>query len=100
LILRVDKLYLLVIVYTLVTVILQYIGYNAEFVQHQGRYLFPALLPLTLFYVVGVFGWSRYLDNCWPKYKHVWYWLPVGLVPTMAILAVHALCYTIIPTFV
>ena len=100
LILRVDKLYLLVIVYTLATVILQYIGYNAEFVQHQGRYLFPALLPLTLFYVVGVFGWSRYFDNCWPKYKHVWYWLPVGLVPTMATLAVHALYYTIIPAFV
>ncbi|MEE3254331.1 MAG: hypothetical protein VX199_01385, partial [Chloroflexota bacterium] len=95
----IDKLYRLVILYTLLIVIVQYIQYNVEFVQHQGRYLFPALLPFALFYVAGLLGWARYLENCWPNYKHVWYWLPVAYIPTMVILSVYALYYSIIPAF-
>jgi 4-amino-4-deoxy-L-arabinose transferase-like glycosyltransferase len=34
-----------------------YIGYNLSFVQHQGRYLFPALLPIALGLTVGWFAW-------------------------------------------
>ncbi|HIC88483.1 MAG TPA: hypothetical protein EYP04_03650, partial [Anaerolineae bacterium] len=30
-----------------------YLGYNVSFVQHQGRYLFPALVPLSLLWAVG-----------------------------------------------
>ncbi|MGQ9715347.1 MAG: DUF2142 domain-containing protein [Anaerolineae bacterium] len=30
-----------------------YLWYNAEFVQHQGRYLFPALVPLGLAFACG-----------------------------------------------
>ena len=32
---------------------LTYLWYNAEFVQHQGRYLFPALVPLGLAFACG-----------------------------------------------
>ncbi|HUW12526.1 MAG TPA: hypothetical protein VM537_22560, partial [Anaerolineae bacterium] len=32
---------------------LQYLGYNLAFVQHQGRYLFPALIPIGLAFVLG-----------------------------------------------
>ncbi|MBS61021.1 MAG: hypothetical protein CL606_06935 [Anaerolineaceae bacterium] len=95
----VDKLYWLVILSTLSIVILQYLQYNLEFVQHQGRYLFPALLPFALFYVAGLRGWSRYLEKHWPNYSYVWYWIPVVYIPTMAILSVYALYFTIIPAF-
>jgi len=32
---------------------LQYLGYNLTFVQHQGRYLFPALVPIGLAFGLG-----------------------------------------------
>ncbi|HXF68709.1 MAG TPA: glycosyltransferase family 39 protein [Thermoflexus sp.] len=36
-----------------------YLGYNLSFVQHQGRYLFPALLPIALGLVVGWLAWTE-----------------------------------------
>jgi 4-amino-4-deoxy-L-arabinose transferase-like glycosyltransferase len=33
--------------------LLQYLGYNVTFVQHQGRYLFPALIPIGLGFALG-----------------------------------------------
>ena len=35
---------------TIVLMGLGYIGYNLEFVQFQGRYLFPALIPWASFF--------------------------------------------------
>jgi 4-amino-4-deoxy-L-arabinose transferase-like glycosyltransferase len=40
---------------------LQYLYYNTEFVQFQGRYLYPALIPLALFAALGVDGWRHLL---------------------------------------
>ena len=34
--------------------LLEYLGYNLTFVQHQGRYLFPALTPLALGAALGL----------------------------------------------
>jgi 4-amino-4-deoxy-L-arabinose transferase-like glycosyltransferase len=34
--------------------LLSYLWYNYKFVQHQGRYLFPALIPLGLFFALGL----------------------------------------------
>jgi hypothetical protein len=34
--------------------VLTYLGYNIKFVQHQGRYLFPALIPLALAAAFGL----------------------------------------------
>jgi 4-amino-4-deoxy-L-arabinose transferase-like glycosyltransferase len=33
--------------------LLVYAGYNLEFVQHQGRYLFTALIPIAIFFALG-----------------------------------------------
>ena len=33
-----------------------YLWYNLDFVQHQGRYFFPALLPISVFAVAGLLG--------------------------------------------
>ncbi|MGQ0603979.1 MAG: hypothetical protein ACT4QE_20045, partial [Anaerolineales bacterium] len=43
----------------LVTVAL-YLIYNANFVQHQGRYLFPALVPIGAAVAVGLEQWRRW----------------------------------------
>jgi len=34
-----------------------YVWYNLTFVQHQGRYLFPALVPIALFFTLGLRQW-------------------------------------------
>jgi hypothetical protein len=39
---------------TLVLMFLGYAWYNLEFVQFQGRYLFPALIPVGLFFSLGL----------------------------------------------
>lgn len=35
-----------------------YLYYNLSYVQHQGRYLFPALIPIGLAAAVGLSGWG------------------------------------------
>lgn len=40
-------------------VLVQYAYYNTVFYQAQGRYLFPALLPVSLAVALGLAGWSR-----------------------------------------
>jgi len=37
-----------------------YLYYNLTFVQHQGRYLFPALIPIGLVFAIG---WWQVLDK-------------------------------------
>jgi 4-amino-4-deoxy-L-arabinose transferase-like glycosyltransferase len=50
--------------------LLAFIWYNAQFVQHQGRYLFPALIPVGL--ALGL-GWSVVVAR-WPILLR-WLWL-------------------------
>ncbi len=40
----------------LAAVIAAFLWYNLDFVQHQGRYLFPALLPISLLAAAGLLG--------------------------------------------
>lgn len=39
---------------TLLLAILLYLAYNLTYVQHQGRYLFPALVPIGAFFSLGL----------------------------------------------
>jgi 4-amino-4-deoxy-L-arabinose transferase-like glycosyltransferase len=41
--------------------ILQYLYYNTEFVQFQGRYMFPMLIPLGIWLSLGLDMWRRLL---------------------------------------
>ncbi len=41
----------------LVVVTAEHISYNFKFVQHQGRYLFPALVPIGLAFALGLREW-------------------------------------------
>ena len=45
----------------LLLALLAYVYYNTEFVQFQGRYLFPALIPLGLLAALGLDAWPRWL---------------------------------------
>lgn len=42
---------------TIVLAILAYLYYNSEFLQLQGRYMFPLLIPLALLVALGIDGW-------------------------------------------
>jgi len=46
---------------TVLFVVLAYLYYNRTFVQHQGRYLFPALIPIALGVVLAVEALVRLL---------------------------------------
>lgn len=85
---------------TAASVLLQYLVYNLEFVQHQGRYLFPALVPLALACAAGMWGWASALGRLWPAGKRVLRWLPAVLPPGMAMLALYALFSVVMPAFV
>jgi hypothetical protein len=50
-----TKQALALIVLTILLMVLGYLWYNLEFVQFQGRYLFPALIPLGLFFSLGLY---------------------------------------------
>lgn len=45
----------------LLLVAASHVWYNFKFVQHQGRYLFPALIPIGLFFALGLREWARLL---------------------------------------
>jgi 4-amino-4-deoxy-L-arabinose transferase-like glycosyltransferase len=62
-----------------------YLYYNVNFVQHQGRYLFPALVPLSAAAAVSLWQWGRWLEQV-TRMRLGW------LVPLGATLALAALC--------
>jgi hypothetical protein len=39
----------------------QYVYYNTEFLQFQGRYLYPILIPVGIWMAVGLDAWRRWL---------------------------------------
>ena len=71
-----------------------YAGYNVTFVQHQGRYLFSALIPVGLAAAAGLKAWGVFARRLIK--------LPVALVPLaavilLAVLDVFALFRFIVP---
>lgn len=79
---------------TLALTLLLYLGYNITFVQHQGRYLFPALIPIAVGVTVGLAAWARPLLARRPGLAPV---LPTGLGVALIALDLIALFYFIIP---
>ena len=69
-------------------------GYNLTFIQHQGRYLFPALIPIGLGIALGLGGWIRPLVRRWPFLPAL---LPVGLGFCLIALNLWALFRIILP---
>ena len=70
-----------------------HVVYNLTFIQHQGRYLFPALIPIGLGMTVGFGVWVRPFTTRWPIFQ-LWPW---GLACALAGLDVWALFRVIVP---
>ena len=63
-------------------------AYNLTFVQHQGRYLYPALIPIAVGFVAGLGFWLRPLVRRWAWVEWV---LPVGVAGVLVGIALFAL---------
>jgi 4-amino-4-deoxy-L-arabinose transferase-like glycosyltransferase len=61
---------------TLLLTLALHIGYNLTFVQHQGRYLFPALAPIAVGFALGLGAWLRPWLERRPALGHL---VPLGL---------------------
>ena len=71
-------------------VVAAFLNFNSEFFQAQGRYLFPALGPITISMTGGWLAWAS------PSWRNRAAWIVVAL---MMILAVYALVGVVEPGF-
>ncbi len=76
---------------TTLLAMLQYLGYNLSFVQHQGRYLFYALIPIGTAAVLGLGAWARLLP------ERIRPWAMAAPFAGLAVLDVYCLFKFIIP---
>ena len=84
----------LLLLLTLFLTLTLYLGYNLVFVQHQGRYLFPALIPIGIGVALGLGSWLRPFSCRWPILLTL---LPLGLALALVGLDLFALFRFIIP---
>ena len=84
---------LVVLAATLALVVAAYLLYNLDFVQFQGRYLYPALIPLALLVGVGLGGWASLAERTFPALA----WLPVLAMIGLGLFALVALETYIVP---
>lgn len=76
------------------------VGYNLQFVQFQGRYLYPGLIPIGLFFACGLVGWTSLLSSLLPRQPRITAvinWLPLVIVCLFASFDVYALYRIILP---
>ncbi len=68
------------------------VQYNLTFVQFQGRYLYPGLIPLAGLIAVGLWGWAllagRGRNEVWQRWLA---WIPLAALAWMPLLDVWAL---------
>lgn len=76
-----------------------YIYYNFGFVQHQGRYLFPALVPLSVAATASLRQWAKWLSAV-PLVGRLAPLLPIVPLIGMAALCVFALFRFVLPALV
>lgn len=69
----------------MVLVLAQFLIYNQTFVQFQGRYLYPALIPLALVVALGLDGWLQIPARWLPGVR----WLALGVTLAMVFFAYY-----------
>ncbi|MCP4360170.1 MAG: phospholipid carrier-dependent glycosyltransferase [Chloroflexi bacterium] len=75
-----------------------HIGYNLTFVQHQGRYLFPALIPIGLGMAVGLGAWGLLLTRpLASRFPSLLYLLPLSLGLALVAIDIYMLFRFIVP---
>jgi len=70
--------------------VLAFIWYNLQFVQHQGRYLFPALIPVATAFALG---WSFILS----RRENIARWLWLVVLTGLFAFNTYALLRVILP---
>lgn len=73
--------------------LLQFGYYNIEFQQWQGRYLFPALIPIALVLVYGADAWRARLLSRWAATR----WLTPLALSSLFFLDLYLLARVIVP---
>jgi len=65
--LKIDnlKLNMWYLIFWVLSTAIVYLGYNVKYVQFQGRYLFPALIPIGLAFTLGLWQWVKRLPIRW-----------------------------------
>ena len=84
---------IIVLLAAMLLVALQFIYYNIEFQQWQGRYLFPALIPIAFLLVCGLDFWRARLLSRWETLRLL---TPLSLMSLFA-LDVYLLFWVIAP---
>ena len=84
---------LAVLLTTLLLVVAQFLYYNIEFQQWQGRYLYPALIPIALTIVHGVEYWRARLLSRWGWLR----WLTPLALTSLFALDIYLLFRVIVP---
>lgn len=74
----------IILVVTVVLAVLAYLYYNTEFLQFQGRYMFPGLIPFALLLVYGVDVWraillARWKGSVWLTVIAFWLLMPLDI---------------------
>ena len=83
----------IVLLTILIVVALQFIYYNIEFQQWQGRYLFPALIPIAAILVYGLDYWRARLLSRWEWLR----WLTPLALTSLVALDIYLLFRVIVP---
>ncbi|MCY3832457.1 MAG: DUF2142 domain-containing protein [Chloroflexi bacterium] len=89
----VNRSVLIVLLATILLVALQFIYYNIEFQQWQGRYLFPALIPIAFQLSFGVDHWRARLLSRWEAAR----WLTPLAFSGLFALDIYLLFRVIVP---
>jgi len=83
----------IILLTTVLLVVLQFLYYNIEFQQWQGRYLFPALVPIALTLVYGLDYWRARLLSRWEALR----WLTPLALTSLVALDIYLLFRVIVP---
>ena len=86
-----QRVSLLLFLVTFILTLIEYLGYNLTFVQHQGRYLFPALIPIGTAAALGLSTLSKVLP------RRVRPWTTGAVFAGLAVLDVICLFRFIVP---
>ena len=82
-----QRIYIGLLGLSALLVVGQFLFYNLSFVQFQGRYLYPALIPLALVAAIGIQGWVNWLVRIDKRLR----WAGVVLALLMVLFAWYTL---------
>jgi hypothetical protein len=83
-----HSMHILVLGLTFLFTIALHVFYNLTFVQHQGRYLFPALIPIAVGFTAGLGYWLWPVARRWPLAAYL---LPLGIAALLGGISLYAL---------